>query len=378
MLDDMDACAYDVADFLKGWFRNQDPLISAKTVQLISPFIGKSDPYLQDLNALRALLLIIPNRLALETLLRFLSRFANKSEFNSMTSTNLAIVWTPTVCRESMPANQTIKDLGNSTGNTYQILNSSASSASILESMNAFIKEAREALIFLLENVDLVFSIPKEDVSSLQSVMASLPRSMTNKYGPSIPAIGCRASRIIHASPYEVFLKIVLHRVSWDPLLVSSVDEGSSQRVRHSFSKFVPNAGSIRIQRKFVSPTPNETTIQIHEESMEDSRTYSCEWLITSASSSPAVTASPSSSSSSFNSYASHAPSKSEVTLSFCCDLKGRPFVWYKKTYPKLLELYLNRINDSLPSSSSSKDKSANRSNDPFSCCFTMKNVVNA
>ena len=392
-----EACAYDVADFLKGmyccisffsatdglfvthftgWFRNQDPLLSAKTVSLLTPLIGNSDPHLQDLNALRALLLVLPNRLALETLLRFLSRFAAKSDENSMTSTNLAIVWTPTVCRESMSSSiSSSKDISVN-GNAYQVLNSSSSSASLLESVSNFMKEARSVLLFLLENVDLVFSIPKQDLQTLMSSVTLLPRSMISNVGPSIPAIGCRASRIIHASPYEVFLKIVIERVSWDPLMVSSVDEGSTQKVRHSFSKFLPNPGSIRIQRKLVNPSPYDSTIEIHEESMDDSRVYCCEWLITSASS-PSAVSSSSSSSSSSNS-CSQVPSSSEVTLSFCCDLKGRPFIWYKMSYPKLLEHYLNRINDSFPSSSSSKDKSGRSVTDPFSCCFFMKTAVNA
>lgn len=374
-----DACVYDVADFLKGWFRKQEPLLSSSTVSSLVTLIGNHDPHMLDLNALRSHLLVLPNRLALETLLRFLSKFSSKSDYNNMSASNLAIVWTPSICEDFVLHSPSSPSKGNGFSGSVNIsqLSSGASHASLVEISN-FMKGARTIIEFLILNVDLVFSVPKSDLESLST--ASLPRSMSttaSSLGPSIPAIGYRVSKVIHASPYEVFLKIVIERVSWDPLMTSSVDEGQTQRIRHSFSRFLPNPGSIRIQRKLVtSPTPSDATIQIHEESVDDSRVYCCDWVITKVSSS----SSPGNSSSSAS---ASSPSCSEVTLSFYCDLKGRPFVWYKKSYPKLLDVYLSRISESFPPPPGRKADRADGGggggpSDPFSCCFFMKTAVNA
>lgn len=363
-----EACAYDVADFLKGllhipcirppflqctraspassgWFRNQDPLLTAAIVSSLLPLVNKSEKTgeEEDWNVLRAQLLVLPNRIALEALIRFLSKFATRSDYNSMSAGNLAIVWTPSVCREGSHGHGT-------PGPGSHSLHSSITSASILESVSSFMKDARSILEFLLLNADRVFSIPRHEVESLSKMRVS--------NGPSVPAIVCRSSKVMAASPYEVFLRIVINRSSWDPLVVETSDDGEIQRIRHSFSRFVPNGGSIRIKRKLNRPSPTDQTIQIHEESVDEGRSYSCDWLITCSGS------------------AVSQPKSSEVTLSLFYDLRGRPLVWYKKSFPRLLETYLSRINSSFPGSKS--DRNLDRASAPFSCCFFMRQAVNA
>lgn len=259
-----------------------------------------------------------------------------------MSAGNLAIVWTPSVCREGSHGHAT-------PGPGSHSLHSSTTSASILESVSSFMKDARYILEFLLQNVDRVFSIPRLELESLPK--GRIPN------GPSMPSILCRSSKVMAASPYEVFLKVVINR-SWDPLVVETSDDGESQRIRHSFSRFVPNGGSIRIKRQLNRPSPTDETIQIHEESVDDGRSYSCDWLITSS----ALGVSQSKS--------------SEVTLSLFYDLRGRPLIWYKKSFPRLLETYLSSISSSFPGSKN--DRSLDRASAPFSCCFFMRQAVNA
>lgn len=303
------------------------------------------------MNALRANLLLLPNRLALEALLRFLFRFASMSEYNSMTVSNLVVVWTPSICREGSQNGIPV----NGTASPHHPPFTSQVSASILESVSSFMKDARTVLQFLLQNTKTVFSIPRNELEELQTTSTRIPNS-----GPCVPAIRCRSSKVMSASPYEIFLRIIINRSAWDPLVISATDEGECQRIRHSFSRFVPTAGSIRIRRKLSSrPLPTDETIQIHEESIDGGQIYTCDWLITS-------------SESGVSNYKS-----SEVTLSLFHDLKGRPLIWYKKSFPHLLEVYLNSINSSFPSSGKS-DRSSDRSIAPFSCCFFMRQAVNA
>lgn len=292
------------------------------------------------MNALRARLLLLPNRMALEALLRFLSKFALKSDYNSMNVSNLAIVWTPSICREASHGHGIPGPGSNS-------LHSSSTSASILESVSCFMKDARTVLEFLLHNTDRVFSIPRNELEGVR---------ISNS--PSIAAIRCRSSQMMAASPYEVFLKIVINRSSWDPLVVQIVDDGHTQRIKHSFSRFVPNAGSIRIKRQLNRPSPTDQTIQIHEESVDEGRSYTCDWLITCSGSGVSQSKS------------------SEVSLSLYYDLKGRPLIWYKKSFPRLLETYLSSISSSFPGSKN--DRNGDSSSAPFTCCFFMRQAVSA
>ena len=262
-----------------------------------------------------------------------------------MTVNNLAIVWAPSVCREGSHA----------VSNTSHALHSSTASASILESVSSFLKDAQSVLQFLLLNADRAFCVPRLDLERLQS-KAVCVNGITQ--AASVPSILCRCSKVVAASPYEIFLKIVINRSSWDPLVVETSEDGESQRIKHSFSRFVPNGGSIRIRRQLTRPSPTDETIQIHEESVDDGRSYTCDWLITSGGSS-----------------GSHARS-SEVVLSLHYDLKGRPLVWYKKSFPLLLETYLSSISSSFPGSKG--DRSSDRAHTPFSCCFFMRQAVSA
>ena len=289
-----------------------------------------------------------------------------------------------------------------------------------------------------------------------------IPRGITP------PSIGCRRFKVIHnASPYDIFLRIILERRTWDPLVTEIIDEGSGvQKIKHSFSPFLrpssaSNGGSLRINgqnrytrcksltrstnspchRRSVSTSssdsrrrgsfsrsssgdcdpdecsegqtkyliirrkwpekldPSVQVIQIHEESLDDpcSRTktstgmpsYICDWSIKAG----PVSAD------------GNEPS-SELSVAIYSDLKGRPLCWYKKSFPRLIDCYLERISSFFnhdPSTNPDgfqditdtsmttfggnafQSRAAGTGNrtrrsasfDPF-CCISMKHVVQA
>lgn len=261
------------------------------------------------LNELRAHLLIFPNRVAIESLLRFLSHFVDNSSSNSMNATNLAIVWTPSLSREnnsqSLSVSSSLMGSGSSSlGSKYPSLNPrGASSSSLLESVSSFMKDARSVIEFLILHVNCLFSIPRTDLSPIPPS----PRFLRP------PTIGCRRMKLMHATPYEIFLRIILERSSWDPLVMEILDEGGSvQRVKHSFSHFLPHTKShwLKLKRKWPQVSPLDKSIQIHEESLsDDSQTscssmpsYLCDWFISATGS-----------------------NKTEVNLAIFFDLKGHP-----------------------------------------------------
>lgn len=534
------------------------------------PDISKLTP--DDLNRLRSHLMVFPNRLAIESLFRFLYKISQYSDYSSMTVSNLAIVWSPTICREqsspSMASMVTmspkVKNKGSKSDHSMaasfenQRIKSPAMNKSkmtpsqsvssnnlLLESVSNFMKDSRILVEFLITNIDTIFCISRSDLvlpsPPVSVVMAppsgynsnigrnssigrssnghnsaigytglnsSRPTSKTSTIdsrnespfrsslftgkessdvlsvprGIRPPSIGCQRVKVIpNASPYDIFLRIILERRTWDPLVTEIIDEGSGvQKIRQSFSSFLrpstssSNGGSLRINgtnrytrcksltrsvnspchRRSVSTSssdsrrrtssrgssltgghgnhgdcdpdecsdhnaryltikrkwpdkldPSVQVIQIHEESLDDpsSRTktstgmptYICDWFIKS--SAPSSSSSPSKNGSSGNQ-----PS-SEISVAIYHDLKGRPFCWYKKSFPRLVDCYLNRISSFFNESTSNPDglvdvvdtnmataghwqsRGAEGNNgqrrvptfDPF-CCISMKHVVQA
>lgn len=491
--------------------------------------------------------MVFPNRLAIESLFRFLYKMSQYSDYSSMTISNLAIVWTPSLCREESasmasivsmsPVSKYNKNKGSKSDHsvagsldkptavglmaTKMTPSRSVSSNNfLLESVSNFMKDSRILVEFLITNIDTLFCISRTDLV-LPSPPVSvhiLPSSGTNsaaghnhtsrpaskastidsRNGGSLrlssfaanesvdtyqprssiprgirpPSIGCKRMKIIpNASPYDIFLRIILERRTWDPLVTEIIDEGSGvQKIKHNFSQFLrpsssaTNGGSLRtngqnryarcksltrstnspchrrsvstsssdsrrrtssrgssltghndcdqddcsdstryltIKRKWPDKLdPSVQVIQIHEESLDDpsSRTktstgmpsYFCDWSIKLGPQSSVTK--------------SGIEQSSEISVSMYADMKGRPFCWYTKSFPRLIDCYLNRISSFFNDDQSTlnhdglldvvdtnvtfgghyfqsrgQERTAPRAAtfDPF-CCISMKHVVQA
>lgn len=228
----------------------------------------------------------------------------------------------------------------------------------------------------------------------------NIPRGITP------PSIGCRRLKVIHnASPYDIFLRIILERRTWDPLVTEIIDEGSGvQKIKHCFSPFLrpsspSNGGSLRIngQNRYIrcKSLTRSTNSPCHRRSVSTSSSDSRRRGSFSRSSSgdcdldqclesqtryltirrkwpekldPSVQViqiheesldDPSSrtkTSTGMPSYicdwsikagpvsADGNEPSSELSVAIYSDLKGRPLCWYKKSFPRLIDCYLHRI----------------------------------
>lgn len=164
-------CVYDVADLIKCWLRDLHPhLISKKTIQ----------SFQSDQDNFSLVSLPDSHRYLLLTLLKFLALIASYSAQNQMTSHNLAICFTPSLCECECESE---------------------------------IVQAQKCLHYCIDHHDVLFNVPFcPALLPVEVTDGNEEDGICDRVSPKIVLNKHTAEAIVCASPHDILKRILYDR----------------------------------------------------------------------------------------------------------------------------------------------------------------------